>query len=253
MLALAPEAIMLSEFRGTPPSQAIAQQLKDAGFNHQRTTACKDQPTRNGLLIAAQTPVRRLHMRSAPTEPARWLAVRLRAPRITLAGMHIPTQHTGRKAHYHDAVINTMARWRGGPAIFAGDTNSGRQRIDEETRVFNRRTHEWFDAIERCGWRDAYRLIHPADHSDLNTYTWFSPTHDNGFRLDQAFLSPHFIPPSRVDWDKPKPPMSGITASGDVKIEHCWPRDPKAPKRRDSLSDHAAVLLEVPLPAALPG
>src|SRR4029453_368497 len=47
--------------------------------------------------------------------------------------------------------------WRGGPAVFVGDTNSGRPGIDEESPAFNRREGAWIDGLDRAGGRDAFR------------------------------------------------------------------------------------------------
>jgi len=276
MLELAPDAIILSEFRGTAPSQQIAHALRSSGFTHQRTTASPKYPRRNSLLITTRTPMRRVSLSHAPAEPGRWLLVRLKDPGLTLGGMHIPNQHTGRKPQFHDAITDIMNRWRGGPAIFAGDTNSGRQGVDEQTQVFNRRTSEWFDTIKAYGWHDAYRVIYPEEHSDEATFTWFSPGHNNGFRLDQAFLSPHFAPQCRPDlrhsnernranasmvqarstvnrgsFNAPNPVHEGNLdrpTAPSIHFEHRWLRDPASPSRRDGLSDHAALLLDVALP-----
>ena len=135
--------------------------------------------------------------------------------------MHVPNQHTGRKPEYHDAVLTLMRRWNRGPAVFAGDTNSGRKGEDEETSVFNNKTTGWFDQIKEAGWRDAYRLVHGSKRE----FTWYSPGHDNGFRLDQAFVSPQLI--DRV-----------------TDVRHLWVEDKDQLQRRDAVSDHAALIVE---------
>ena len=103
----------------------------------------------------------------------------------------------------------------------AGDTNSGRAGVDEETAVFNKRTTAWFDRIEHTGWRDAFRLVHGAKRE----FTWYSPGHDNGLRLDQAFVSPELV--------------DHVTDA-----RHCWAEDVDEVTRRDAVSDHAALIVE---------
>ena len=225
LVAQRPTVVMLSEFRGTPPSRQIAAGLHDHGYLYQRHTVDAAAPARNSLLIAARTPLRLLSLRHKPTEPGRWCAVRTATqPPLALACVHIPNQHTGRKPHFHQAVLQLMQRWRGGPMIIAGDTNSGRQGEDEQTPVFNAATSAWFDQIEQAGWRDAFRMAHGAKAE----YTWYSPGHDNGFRLDQAFLSPDLARCLR-------------------NVQHVWAPHPQHVDRRDGLSDHAALLVDLSL------
>ncbi len=89
--------------------------------------------------------------------------------------------------------------------------------------MFNRATEQWLDSLASFGWRDGFRLRWP----DRRFYTWFSPNGGNGFRLDQAFLNRSLQPRLRdvhYKW--------GVPANG-------------ASPRRDQLSDHAALLIEL--------
>ncbi len=222
LLSQQPDAIILSEFRSTPASQSIARALASAGLGHQADTLSEVAPKVNALLIAARTPINRVALRSKPREAGRWLMVRLTRPKLVLGGMHIPNQHTGRKPAFHEAVVDLTRRWRGGPAILAGDTNSGKIGEDEERPVFNQKTHRWFQQLENNGWADSFRHL----HGDRREYTWYSPGHNNGFRLDQAFVSPHL--------------KQQITA-----VRHLWLAHPGQPQRRDGLSDHAALVVDL--------
>ncbi|MEM7018922.1 MAG: endonuclease/exonuclease/phosphatase family protein [Pseudomonadota bacterium] len=222
ILKLNPDVVILSEYRSTQPSQNIAQVLAQHDYLHQSTTTSEVAPTRNALLIAARSPFIQLALDYAPDEPGRWNILRLSNPDLLIAGMHIPNQHTGRKPQYHEAVLTTMRHWRDIPAIFAGDTNSGRKGEDEETAVFNNRTTAWFDQIEAAGWRDAFRLV----HGPKREFTWYSPGHNNGFRLDQAFISPRLV-------------------EHIIDVRHLWVVDEENPNRRDAMSDHAALIIDV--------
>jgi exonuclease III len=217
----APDVVALCEFRATLPSVRLAGLLAESGLVHQATTATAGLPIANALLVAARWPLRRLRLRAGPGDRLRWLLAKVEAPAPFVVGaMHVPNRVTGRKYVFHDAVLACARRWRLGPALFVGDTNSGRRGIDEETAAFSVREEGWIDGLARCGWADAFRLR----RGRTRVYTWYSPNGRNGFRIDQAFvnqaLAPH-VRDARYVW--------GGRARG----------------RREVLSDHAALLLDL--------
>jgi exodeoxyribonuclease-3 len=219
-----PDVLILCEFRSTAPSRWLAEALFKYGYVHQREPQRKSGPASNGVFIASHYPLRVCNHRHAPTEPNRWLLVNLQAPaRLTIGAMHVPNQFTGRKPAFHEAVLRIAQSWANKPAILMGDTNSGRIGIDEENPVFNKRTDRWFDDLASAGWQDAFRHLHGSSRE----YTWYSPNHDNGFRLDQAFVNQH-------------------TCQGLVSFRHEWGAN-KTSGRRDALSDHAAIILDLDL------
>jgi exonuclease III len=131
--------------------------------------------------------------------------------------MHIPNRSTGRKYTYHDAVVATASRWTQQPAMLVGDTNSGWPGLDEEVPCFGPREASFLRSIEAAGWTDAFRELHPR----ARAYTWYSPNGRNGFRLDQAFLSPGLMPRLR-------------------RATHIWGNG-----RASGISDHAALLMDL--------
>jgi len=186
----APDAVVLCEFRATPPSVELARRLAALGLVHQCTTADPAHPAANRLLIAARWPLRRLRLRAQPVEAGRWLAASVEGPDpLTLGAMHVPNRVTGRKYPFLDAVLACARRWRLGPALFIGDTNSGRRGIDEEVPAFSAREEGWIDDLAGCGWRDAFRQV----RAEARAYTWYSPNGQNGFRIDQAFVNPALL------------------------------------------------------------
>lgn len=216
-----PDVVNLSEFRATPPSLQIAEQLSKAGLCYQRTTADPCNPAVNSLLVASRWPVRRIALRDAPRDARRWLPVRVAAPQpIAVLGVHVPNRVTGRKPDFLNAVTGVLNRWRGPPAVLMGDTNSGRIGIDEESSAFNKMEDEWLVRLEAMGWPDAFRL----EYGMKLAYTWYSPNGRNGFRLDQMFLH-HKI------------------QSRGTRFRYVW-AGPRG-GRRDALSDHAAMLLDL--------
>lgn len=77
------------------------------------------------------------------------------------------------------------------PTLMIGDMNTGKHFIDEPGKTFV--GSDYIDQLEELGWVDIWRHF----HGDAREFTWFSQT-GNGFRLDQAFVSPSAV--SRVEF-----------------------------------------------------
>ena len=216
------DVVALSEFRATAPSRDLATGLAACGLPHQLTTADPTAPRTNALLVAARWPLRRVRLRGAPSEPGRWLVAHVDAPRpLVLGAMHVPNRVSGRKYPFLDAVLACARRWRLGPALFLGDTNSGRRGIDEQVPVFSAREEGWIDALAACGWLDAFRHV----RAQARAYTWYSPNGRNGFRIDQAFVNAALL--------------AHLSTAA-----YRW-GGPLHRRRRDTLSDHAALLVDL--------
>jgi exodeoxyribonuclease-3 len=214
------DVVALSEFRATPASLWLRAQLQDQDLSYQITTADPRLPASNRLLVASRWPLRRVALRSAPPERGRWLLLEIAAPApFFLGAMHAPNRVTGRKYVYLDAVERIARRWRHGPALLVGDTNSGRIGLDEESPAFSKREDGWICQLEAAGWSDAFR----HKHGDEPAYSWYSPNGRNGFRLDQAFVNRKLVQRVR-------------------DARYAWGEDGSG--RRDALSDHAALLVD---------
>lgn len=219
--AWAPDVVALCEFRATPPSVELSRALATAGLAHQCTTADPARPGVNRLLVAARWPLRRLRVRAEPADRGRWLLVSVGAPRsLILGAMHVPNRATGRKDVFYASVLAMLRRWRRGPALLVGDTNSGLPDIDEEAPAFGPKEAAWLGALGQLGWLDAFRLL----RGRTRAYTWYSPNRGNGFRIDQAFVNGEL-----------RPRLLGV--------RHAWGRPARPPAR--PLSDHAALLLDL--------
>jgi exonuclease III len=217
----APDVVALCEYRATPPSVELARSLAADGLAHQCTTADPAVPSANRLLVAARWPLRRLRSRAEPDEPGRWLLTAVDAPRpLMLGAVHVPNRVTGRKDVFYAGVLGVLRRWRRGPALLLGDTNSGLPGIDEEAPAFGPKEAAWLETLARLGWLDAFRLL----RGPRRAYTWYSPNKGNGFRIDQAFVNHELAPRLR-----------------DVRYD--WGRRARA--RTATLSDHAALLLDL--------
>jgi exonuclease III len=218
-----PTVVALSEFRATPPSQAIAAALCDLGLTYQLTTAQAKQPAQNALLLASRHPLQLLSHPRQPKETERWLLARVQAPcPFTLGVMHVPNFVTGRKAAFLNAILSIARRWSFGTGLLIGDTNSGMPVLDEETPVFTRLEQGWLESLAQHGWVDAFR----QRHGNRRAYTWYSPNGGNGFRLDQAFLNASLLPQLK-------------------QVRYVWGQSRIQPERQAALSDHAALLLDL--------
>jgi exodeoxyribonuclease-3 len=215
-----PDIVVLSEFRGTEASQAIADSLRSFGLTHQKMTVDSSQPAKNALLVASHWPLRTVRLKRAPDNTlCRWLHVNVASPRpMAVIAVHIPNRISGVKYPFMDAITDVIRHWRGPPAMLLGDTNSGRIDIDEESKAFSTFEDRWMQTMEALNWRDAFRYL----HDDKREFTWYSPNGRNGFRLDQAFLHRHFL--SRLK-----------------NVRHDWGNG----DRRDALSDHAAIVMDL--------
>ena len=217
-----PDIIVLSEFRGTEASQTLADSLGSFGLIHQKTTVNHKSPATNALLIASKWPLRTVRLERAPNNPlCRWLHVNVAtAQPVAVIAVHIPNRVSGVKYPFMQAITDVVRHWRGPPAILLGDTNSGRIDIDEESKAFSTFEDRWMQTMEALNWNDGFRYL----HNDKREFTWYSPNGRNGFRLDQVFLHRHCLSKLKT-------------------LRHDWGNG----DRRDSLSDHAAIVVDLDL------
>ncbi len=226
LLTWRPDIIGLSEFRGTPSSQKLAADLHQDGYAHQLSTINPQSKAKNALLLASRWPLRPLQLKNTPQNRERWLLASIQAPRpFTLGLMHVPNYtHPELKYPYLDAVLKMIDQWDSGPAILGGDTNCGKRGIDEEKATsppIFKREHAWLEEMEKRQWVDGFRHL----HGNRREFTWYSHR-NNGFRLDYAFLNPEF--------------RSALKGA-----RHEWGDDPQQPERREALSDHAALIIDL--------
>ena len=203
-----PDLIILTEFRGTPPSRELASRIEELGLPHQLNTTSENRPAKNALLLASRWPLKRIHWRRPPEPEERRLIARIRAPSpITIAAVHVPNRVSGIKYPFLDALCDLARRWRGGGALMAGDFNTGRIGEDESVKCFNRREDGFMTAMSEAGWADAYRSVHGRKRA----YTWRAPGGGGSFRLDHAFINRsarNRLLNARIDWlpGNPRPP-----------------------------------------------
>jgi exonuclease III len=217
------DVVALSEFRATPPSHLLKHRLDEQGLTHQLSTGEGCVPGTNRVLLASRWPLTGIRLRAAPVAPGRWCAAQVGVSRpFALGAMHVPNRVSGHKYPFHKAVLNLTRSWRRGPALIVGDTNSGRIGIDEEAPAFNKLEDAWMAALERAAWYDGFRRM----RGDERVYSWYSPNGRNGFRIDQAFINRRLLP--RL-----------------IDTRYEWARCTNDNDRRDAVSDHAAMIVDL--------
>ena len=213
-----PDVIALAEFRGTPPSQSIAQDLHDAGFVHQLTTVNAEEPAWNALFLASRHAGSIVHVQGAPQPELYWLLAEVRTPfPFHIGVVHAPWSIYLGRLEYYAALLDVARDWQLGPGIIIGDINTGITGLDAETENSENYKTIFMNPMRELGWRDMYRAFHP----NADAPTWFSRIR-RGFRLDQAFVNFEMQPRVKAcdyDWGKDAGP-------GD-------------------LSDHAALVLDI--------
>jgi exonuclease III len=219
-----PDIIAFSEFRGTDASQALALALAAHGWQFQLSAADPQKPPANAVFLAARTALVQVHLRTCKPESTRWLLARHQATGLVVGSLHAPNYVTGRKRPFFDAVMAFCKRWRTTPAIIGGDTNCGVPPLDGNPATFHPWETAWIPELRNAGWLDVYREFEPEQPA----YTWYSPNAGNGYRLDQAFIN-------------------RAARSTVMHARHAWGTHHDAPDRRDALSDHAALLVELDL------
>lgn len=219
--AWAPDVLGLCEFRGTPASQELAVRLAGQGLRYQSSAVLPKQLAANACFLCSRTPLKVVNLRNNRPLVGRWLLARV-AEGPTVGILHAPNYITKLKQPFFDAITEFAERWRGGPAVFGGDTNCGVPPIDGNPNAFHDWETTWIPNLERLGWTDIYRHQNPTTAWP----TWYSPNAGNGYRLDQAFVNNSLLP-----------------AMGSAF--HAWGSHPHAPDTRHALSDHAALILDV--------
>ncbi len=216
-----PDIVALAEFRGTQPSQSIAQRLHDAGLVHQLSTVNEEEPTWNSLLLASRYETKKVQIEGAPKPDNLWLLAKAEAePALHIGVILVPLGNQW--YDYLDALVNVAIGWPKGPGVIIGDTNCALTGLDEDTADSADFKDRFVAPLAKAGWRDAFRAMHPQE----NAPTWYS-SYGNGFRLDHAYMN--------------------------VALQRCltscnydWGRKLEGKK----LSDHAAILLDLDLGAA---
>jgi len=170
-----PDIIVLTEFRHNPGGEIIRAELRAKGFAYQ--TAGEAGPRVNTLLVTAKLPFKA----SLPDQgfPDRLLA--LEFDDLVIVACYFPQREA--KIPVFERLLALADQYRDSPALFIGDFNTGRHRLDEEGRTFV--AAEYMDRLEEHGLTDIWRHFHGGNRRE---YSWFSAK-GNGFRIDHVFAT----------------------------------------------------------------
>jgi exonuclease III len=234
--------------------------VRQAGWPHVVTNT--NGGSENGILIAAHTPVSPTGTRIEPAMATgllasneyfakRWLEANVPAWHvpgatgpITIGGVHIPDVGGSgderrlkerRKEAFCDTLHEILTESALAPYMLIGDLNTGfdtdivelASGLPARPETLGANSRFWYPvALERLrdqlGWSDAWRMSHPGRYE----FTWKGKV--NGFRLDQAWLSPALRPTIQDA-------MHLTTAWDALNVTH------GAPRR----SDHAALVVDM--------
>ena len=132
---------------------------------------------------------------------------------VEIFGFYFPLNEP--KLLYWDWLLANARAVADRDAIFLGDFNTGKIRIDEAGETLDGQDKQ--EALEELGFIDTWRHFYPKGRD----YTWYSSA-GNGFRLDYIWASPRLA----------------------RRIQRVW-HDHEA--RLTLASDHSAVIAELPL------
>ncbi len=225
LLEWQPDVIGLAEFRGTSASQWLAAELSAAGYCNQLTSINPKLPAKNALLLASKKLLQPIAAPKMPKNRERWLLAGIATrPTLSVGLMHIPNYTTpALKYPFMAALLKMAGAWKLGPGLLIGDSNCSNRDLDEENPLGPRfqREHDWIIGMGQRGWADAFRHL----YGNRREYSWYSHR-NNGFRLDQAFCNPQLVP-------------------AIIGFRHAWGLNPGQPERREGLSDHAALIIDL--------
>jgi exonuclease III len=223
------EVVVFSEFRDTVAGQLARGELERIGLSHQAFTPA----TRgNGVLIAAAAPFTALPNPFGFSDAEYPNAILLaRFEGLQMYGVYLPGQD--RKWPHLRCLIAAAKRHNeaGDRALCIGDLNSGRNDADIEINVRSGRLRDEFSTAGLYHefeeqWTEAWAYLHPEQYE----FSWYPLRRDPdyrsyaGWRIDKALLSPELL-----------------TTLEAAEYDHVF--------RRDRLSDHSALVVDLRDPA----
>ena len=177
---LRPEVLALSEFRNNNSGIKLRTELLRLGYRYQ--VASHAGPNKNSAFIASRYPCSSILFPGCDPEYDHNVVCAI-FPAFRLYSVYFPHK----KKHRLFEFLTEEELSQEAPAIIAGDYNSGRNGIDQRGDSFW--YSEYFDVLEKKGFKDAFREL----HGDLRDYSWYSHQ-GNGYRYDHTYISTALIP-----------------------------------------------------------
>lgn len=210
--ALAPDAIVLTEYVPSRSSDAFVEQLRAFGLGH--TLMSKETERENHVLIASRTWMEPGEIFAPPiarSVPSNALHVRLPENGLEILGIRVPdySREPPIRIKCWEWIEETMAIAIRRPFIVLGDFNTA-------PHYSRARCGDRIGKLQSNGWQFAS----PAEGASY----WTPKGH--AVRIDHAFVSPHFVIRN----------ARYVTEVGEYVF---------AGKRPGALSDHAALVVDV--------
>ena len=214
LLKYEPSVVALHEFSAKPFGGTLAGVLAGEGFE-QHAPPTRSSPFRSVMfarpgahLVPPPFPL--------PADDPFWIG--LRFGELGISAAHIPLKGPDRMA-YWDAGLSLTKSVGDGLHLLIGDLNTTLHGIDEKHSAVP--GEHYLQQLETERWVEAWRCQHPG--TDAMEYSWHypKPPH-NGFRLDQAWVSPSLVP-----------------LLADARMDH--------EVRKSGLSDHSMLIVDLNL------
>jgi exodeoxyribonuclease III len=203
LISVAPNIIVLPEWRDGLSGEFIKRSLEAAGFFV--GTAVSSQSKSNGVLVATKTAFQSERVTPDGAETGELLLAHI-SPSFRLLAAYFPQRAT--KAPFFRTCMASAANSSKIPFILLGDLNTGHNELDVEGGGAPFYCADLFDDLRsKAELVDLWR----AEHGDRREWTWRSRI--NGFRIDHAFANAAFVdcfPSIRCFYDH-HPREAGLT------------------------------------------
>ena len=184
---LDPDVVVLSEAWPFGRGQPLIDLLAPLGLMHVATSESDHPKVPSAVTLALQIPMKDAKQ-PLGSSPHRQRVLEATVGDVVVAGVYFPLGREKVAFWRHEFLAYARARLTG-PTVLVGDWNSGKPYSDEAGATLL--AAKEFEEMSTMGWTDAWSIFDP----DGREFSWYSqPPHQNGFRLDHAFLSPSVAP-----------------------------------------------------------
>jgi len=190
VLDAAPDVVVLSEFYVDAHGRRLLDLLEAGGLVNHRHGVPGSERYPYTVAVASRLPITGTRIPLEGSEHAQRI-VEADIAGIKVAAVYFPLakQHDPFWDELFLPYVDSLAV---GPAIVAGDWNTGSRELDIGGGPVAGMTR--FAGMVAAGWTDTWRSLHP----DGREFSWYNGRSGNGFRIDHALLSPLLAPRLRT-------------------------------------------------------
>jgi len=212
--AIQPDIVTLQEFRNGKTAPVLLDALNKQGLEHQHLA--QSPSAKNTVMLAARMPFE-AHAWADDLDPALCIHTQFNFTDASIDTLDIFAAHLPQK-RAQVPYLDTLSKLDVNDyeaALIIGDLNCGIPFEDSETKSFVN-TH-MFQSLLRDGWTDSWR----SRNADAREYSWVS-SRGNGYRYDHCLAT-----------------RNADTLINKINYLH--------DVRKERLSDHSAMLIELSL------